>query len=76
MLVGDGPSLGGGQTGKVHQAGHVDAGEHVGLGVENVVEFQRAHLARDVGKRHGKRAAEAAALFLLSERDDLGVLDG
>jgi hypothetical protein len=60
----------------VHEAGHVDAGEHVGFGVEDVVELEGAHLAGDVREGDGKRAAEAAALFLLAEGDDLGVFDG
>ena len=75
-VCGDRAALGVGEAAEVHEAGHVDADEHVGLGVEDVVELEGAHLAGDVGEGDGEGAAEAAALFRLAEGDDLGVFDG
>lgn len=75
MHMRDRTALGRGEAGEVHEAGHVDADEHVGIGIEDIVELEGAHLARDVGESDGEGAAKSAALFLLAERDDFGVFD-
>ena len=75
MHVRDRAALGGGEAGEMHEAGHVDTDEQVGIGIEDIVELEGTHLAGDVGESDGEGAAEPTALLLLAERDDLGVFD-
>lgn len=75
VFDGDGAALGGGETGEVHEAGHVAADEEVGVLFEHVVELERAHFSGDVGECYREGAAEAAALLGLAEGDERDVFD-
>ncbi len=75
MFDGDGAALGGGESGEVHEAGHVAADEEVRVLFEHVVELERAHFPRDVGKGYREGATETTALLRLAERDEGDVFD-
>lgn len=60
----------------MHQAGHIAAGENIGLSVEDMIHLECAHAARYMREGDRKGAAEAATLLTLAERDDLHVADG
>lgn len=75
MFVWDRTTLSGGEAGKMHEAGHVDANEHVRIGIKNVVELKGAHLAGDVREGDREGAAKSATLLLLAEGNDFGVFD-
>ncbi len=76
MAVVDLAALGDGEAGEVHEAGHVSADEDIGIGFENIVQFQSAHAAGNVGEGDREGAAEAAALLGLAEGGDDGILNG
>ena len=76
MEVFDRAALGDGEAVEMHEAGHVAADEDVGVGGEDVVEFERTHAAGNVREGDGKGAAEAATLLVLAEGGNDGVFDG
>ena len=75
VFNGDLATLRGGESGEVHQAGHVTADEEIWFLFEDVVELERSHFSRDVREGDGECAAEAAALFALAEGDQGDILD-
>ncbi len=75
VFDGDGAALGCGESGEVHEAGHVAADEEVGVLFEHVVELERAHFSGNVGECYRECAAEAAALLGLAEGDEGDVFD-
>ena len=75
MFYGDGAALGGGESGEVHEAGHVAADEEVRMLFENVVELERTHFSGNVGKGHGEGATEATALLGLAEGHEGDIFD-
>lgn len=75
VFDGDGAALGGGESGEVHEAGHVAADEEVGVLFEHVVELERAHFSGDVGEGYREGTAETAALLRLAERDEGDIFD-
>ena len=75
MFYGDGAALGSGESGEVHEAGHVAADEEVRMLFENVVELERTHFSGNVGKGYGEGATEATALLGLAEGDERDVFD-
>ena len=65
-----------GEAAEVHEAAHVDADTRIsGLAARRCSSFRSAHRLGDVGKPHGKRAAEAAALLGLAELDQVHARD-
>ena len=75
MFYGDGAALGGGESGEVHEAGHVAADEEVRMLFENVVELERTHFSGNVGKGYGESATEATALLGLAEGHEGDIFD-
>ena len=73
VLVAERAALGLGETAEMHQARHVHPGEEIRLDVEDVVEFERTHPPRNVGKCHTKGATETTALLGLAEWNDCRV---
>lgn len=63
------------EPGEVHEAGHVAADEEIGVLFEHVVELERTHFPRNVGKGYREGAAETAALLGLAEGDEGDVFD-
>lgn len=75
VFDGDGAALGSGESGEVHEAGHVPADEEIGVLFEHVVELERAHFPGNVGECYRECATEAAALLGLAEGDEGDVFD-
>lgn len=75
VFDGDGAALGGGESGEVHEAGHVAADEEVRVLFEYVVELERAHFPGNVGECYRECAAETTALLRLAEGDEGDVFD-
>lgn len=75
VFDGDGASLGGGESGEMHEAGHIAADKEIGVLFEHVVELERTHFPRNVGKGYREGAAETAALLGLAEGDEGDVFD-
>lgn len=43
VFDGNGASLGGGESGEMHEAGHIAADKEIGVLFEHVVELERTH---------------------------------
>lgn len=76
VLVPDGAALGLGEPTEVHEARHVHPDQEIRVDVEDVIEFERAHPARDVREGHTEGAAKATALLGLAEGNHAGIADG
>ena len=59
----------------LHQAGVVEGGDDFGAGLEDAGVFFGEHGGGDIGVFDGEGAAEAAALFLIRELDELEAAD-